>query len=157
LEVVLMLSLFDVIGHAGTLVSILAVAAAVAALVYVPSPLKHYAVAACLCAALASQIYAEGYHHADAGWQARYDRQIAAINDENEKAVIAAEQKARAEAAANAANLKAQLDDLARQKAASDADLAAAQALIDAAPQDAKPDGPDAPAPAVILDAIRGK
>jgi Tfp pilus assembly protein FimV len=71
--------------------------------------------------------------------------------------VIAAEQKARAEAAANAANLKAQLDDLARQKAASDADLAAAQALIDAAPQDAKPDGPDAPAPAVILDAIRGK
>jgi Tfp pilus assembly protein FimV len=150
-----MLSLFDVIGHAGTLVSVLAVAAAVAALVYVPSPLKHYAVAACLCAAVASQIYAEGYHRSDDEWQAKYDRQIAAINDETQKAVIGAEAKAKAEAEANARNLRAQLDALAQAKAASDASLSEAEARIAAAPKDDH--GADAPAPQILLDAVRSQ
>lgn len=152
-----MLSLFDVIGHAGTIVSILAVAAAVAALIYVPSPLKHYVVAACLCAALASQIYAEGFHNADAEWQARYDRQIAAINDESQKAVIAAEEKVRLQERANADSLKSQLDALAKQKSDSDNALSTLQATVNAYPKNDKPEGPDAPAHAVILDAIRGK
>jgi hypothetical protein len=147
-----MISLLSLTGYYGAIVAVLCAAAAVAALIYVPSPFKQYAVCALLLAAGASQIYSEGFHASEAAWQGKYDRLIAEVNLENAKAALAIEAKVRAEDAANADRLKAEID--AQTELAVDAqgraDALAAQ--IAAAPKTA-----DVSEHPLVLDAIHGK
>ena len=74
-------------------------------------------VAACLLAAAASQIYAEGYHQAAGEWSAKYNATLASINAENQKAVIAAQQAERDLADKQQAEINAQIDQLASSRA----------------------------------------
>jgi hypothetical protein len=147
-----MISLLSLTGYYGSIVAVLCTLAALAALVYVPTPVKHYVVAALLLVAWASQIYSEGFHASEAAWQGKYDQLITAVNLENAKAALAIEAKVRAEDAANADRLKAEIE--AQTELAVDAqgraDALAAQ--IAAAPKTA-----DVSEHPLVLDAIHGK
>ncbi|MDR3427807.1 hypothetical protein [Silvimonas sp.] len=144
------------IGHYSWIVPVLCIAAGVAALIYVPSPLKHYVIAALAVAAVTSQIYAAGYQSAETSWKGRYDAMVAQntatlaqINAANLKAEADAVTEASAQAKADAANLRAALDKQAQEKAQDD--LAYQQALDEIA--GAQGDA-DLGAPELILQAI---
>lgn len=152
------MSVFSLIPYLSYVLILLALIGAVLALVYVPSPFKHYVVDACIIGAVAAQLYALGYDEAEtlgkaqlATAQAQFDTTIANFNDESAKAVAAASARAAAESAANLVQLKQQLD---AQSAASAADAANYQSVLNEITK-AQGDA-DKPAPAVIVDAIRG-
>ena len=83
-----------------------------------------------LLAAVASQIYAEGYRNASGEWKAKYDAKMAAISSENEQAVIAAQQTEKALAEAQADAINAQVDMLAAARQGDQAEITRLQALI---------------------------
>lgn len=112
-----MWSLLDLVGHGGLIIGVLCVVGAVVALLYVPTPAKHYVVAACLLMAVASQIYAEGYHQATVEWTSKYNTTMAKISSENAQAVITAQQAERQLAAEQQAAINAQVDHLALGRA----------------------------------------
>ena len=136
----------------GTLAMVVGGLFALAALVYIPTPLKHYAVAGWLIAAFALKIYSLGYAAAEGVADAKFNAAMVKINDENQKAVIAAETKVREANAANIATIRQQLD--AQVAAAAEADAAYLSALeeISRAGKEA-----DEATPAIILNAIRGR
>ena len=125
-----MWSALDLVGHGGLVVAGLLVVAAVFAVFYVPAPANHYVAAILLLAAVASQIYAEGYRNASGEWKAKYDAKLAAINSENEQAVIAAQQTEKDLAKAQADAINAQVDMLAAARQGDQAEITRLQALI---------------------------
>lgn len=110
-----MWSMLDLVGYGGLVVGAGALLAAAAAFVYVPAPFKSYVVAALLLAAAASQIYSAGYSQAAGEWQAKYDRTLASINSENQKAVIAAQQEEQAKVQQMQDAISEQVNQLAEQ------------------------------------------
>ena len=125
-----MWTLLDLVGHGGLIIGIICAAAAVAAVIFVPSPIKHYVVAACLLAAVATQIYSEGYHSADVEWRAKYDKALADLNDRNEKAVIAAQQAERAKAQELQQAINDQVNQLTEQSGKDQDELDRLRAVI---------------------------
>ena len=153
-----MLSLLSLAGSFSTILMVVLALAALAALIYVPAPLKHYAVAALLIAAAASQIYGEGYRASEQAWQAKYDRaqakyeaDLAMISAADQKAASDALQAELSREQTNTAQLKIQLDAQAAAAAENEAQYQAILGEINTAKGDA-----DLPAPGLILDAIRG-
>ena len=142
--------LFNLIPHAGVIFCVLCSVAALAAFIYIPDPFKHYATDALLVLGLASFIYGDGYAAAERIWKSKFDVAMADINAENEKAVVAAEERVRATDAANATTLKTQLDLLTAQHDADQLALKPIRNEIAKAGADA-----DTSAPSLILDAIR--
>ena len=136
----------------GTIVLVLAGVAVALSLVYIPSPAKHYAVSACLIAAVALKLYSMGFSARDATCKAEFNAAMDKINIEGEKAIVAAVEKAKAEGEANVATVKRVLDDQAAQAAKTEAGYKALLDEIAAAGADA-----DKPAPGLILDAIGAK
>lgn len=154
-----MFSLLTLIPYLTYILIALLLIAAVAAIIYVPSPFKHYVIDACVIAAVAIQVYQLGFEEADtlaaaklATVKAQYETTISNFNIESAKAVAAAAAQAKAENDANTALLKAQLDAQAAAAAQNEHDYQAVLAEINAAAADA-----DKPAPGVILDAIGAK
>ena len=125
-----MWSALDLVGHGGIVVGGLLIVAAVLAMVYVPAPVNHYLAALLLLAAISTQIYAEGYRKASGEWQAKYDAKLAAINSENEQAVIKAQQVEKDLAKAQADAINAQVDMLAAARQADQAEITRLQAAI---------------------------
>ena len=146
-----MASVLDLVGLGGFIIPIVCCLAAVAAVLYVPAPVKPYVVALCVLVAVASEIYGEGYHSATVEWSAKYDRMVATFNAESEKAALDAAATAHAEDAANESRLKAQIEQQAQDAEAAQALIDAQDAAIAAAPKDA-----DAPEHPLVLDAVRG-
>lgn len=138
------------------LLLVLLAASALAIIIYVPVPFKHYLLSAVIFAAAATYIWGEGYRSATSSCQlaigklnAQHAADLDAINRANEKAQIDAVAKAKAEDDANMARVKADLD---REVTAADASKAEFNAIlgeINKASADA-----DRPAPGLILDAI---
>jgi len=136
----------------GTVVALAGGLFALAALVYIPAPLKHYAVSFCLIAACVLKVYSLGHTQAAAECDATINAMTAKINDENEKAISAAIAGAKADAAANMAAVKRVLD--AQTAAAEGAEASYQQALDAIARAGADADGVP---PSLILEAIRQK
>lgn len=123
-----------------------AVAGSVAAAIYVPPPLKRLVIEGLVLGAVASFVYGAGRAAGDAACST----QLAVITQANEKALHEAEKRVREKNAADAALLQAEVDRLLHEAETSATELAAARADISAAGASA-----DAPAPSVILRAIR--
>ncbi len=136
----------------GTLIFVVGGLAALAALIYIPAPLKHYAVATILILAAASKLYSLGYADAEAKGEAILQATLAKINDANEKATIEAVARAKADAEANVATVRQALDAQAAQAAAAEAAYQDELAAIGRAPAST-----DGAAPLLILKAIRGQ
>jgi hypothetical protein len=121
-------------------------------------PIVGRTLAACLIAlGCALGAYDLGYRAASSEGSARLRELTQEYDDASQKAIIAQMAKDREEAAANAKAARDALDKLAAEGAATKADLADAEARIDDAPADKTCAGADAAAPAVLIDAIRGR
>ena len=123
---------------------------AVAALIYVPYPLKRLALEALAIVAVCSTIYGHGRLAADAEWQAKIDQ----IKIANLKAIDEAEKHVREANNANETALKNELNELEIKRAAAAEEAQALRGKIAAAPVDVH--AFDAPAHPLILEAIRG-
>lgn len=135
----------------GTILLITAGLGALAALIYVPEPLKHYAVVACIVIASAGKLYSLGFTRAETEAEAKFNAAITQINLENEKAVLAATQRAKVDAEANLRAVHKAMDEQAAQAAAAEVEFQQQLAAIAAAG-----DAADHDAPQLILKAIRG-
>ena len=154
-----MLSLLTLIPYLSYALTALLLLGAVLAIIYVPSPFKHYVIDVCIIGALAFQAYTLGFDEAKtlgdaklATAQAQFDTTISNFNTESAKAVAAASARAQAESAVNLAQLKQQLDAQAAAAAESEASYRNVLAEINKAQADA-----DQPAPGIILDAVGAK
>lgn len=140
-------------------ITVLLLIVAIVAVIYVPSPFKHYVIDAAIIGAVAAQLYTFGYEAAKEVYEAQlkiqqqaFDLQIDDFNTESEKAVLAATAKVKAEEEANTAAIKKALDEQAAAATASDAVYKAALGEISKAQGDA-----DQPAPRLIIEAIGAK
>jgi len=140
-----------VMGHFSYLWIILAVAGIVAVIIYVPSPIKQYAVAAIGVVAVSSQIFAFGYQSAETTWKAKYDTDIAKINQENQQAQTDALELQHLKDAANEKTLRDALDKQEKAAAENESNYQTTLNTILSAPLSSDADAPD-----LILKAIRG-
>lgn len=138
---------------------VLLAACALAVLVYVPVPFKHYLLSAILMAAAATYIWGQGVASATKTCQltlarvnAQHAADLDAINRADEKAQADALAKAKAEDDANFQRLRADLDREVTEAEAAKAEFSQTLDEITKASADA-----DRPAPGLILDAIGRK
>lgn len=147
-----MFDLGAIIGHLGVLVPVVCAALAVVAIIYVPAPLRGYAISGLLLAAVASQIYAAGYHSAATEWRTKYNSMVAADTQARQSALIAAQAKAQADTAAAIALVRAQIDQVAAER---DAEMAKNVQLLNRIARAGK--AADKLAPSILRDAVHGR
>jgi len=129
----------------------LCAAGAVAALVFAPPGAKRVLLEVCAVVGVASAVYGHGARYEQALCEAR----LAAIDAANLKAIADAQSRERARSAAESAEAARQIDALAQQKEAADADAADLRKALEKMAAD-DPGAANAPLPPLLLRAIRG-
>lgn len=136
------------------IVPVALIAGAVIIALYVPFPLKRWALEAVAVAFVLSSVYGHAFNSGRESSDKAWRKQIEAINKKNAEEVARFQKEAADREAANEKMRQAELDALDRDKKALEAAYGDLITQFENLPVDAK--GADAPVSPIILKAIKG-